>query len=93
VLTGIGTVLQDQPRLDVRLVKTPRQPHLVIVDSDLQTPPDAPLFAVQRKVMIYAAKPHAERQAALEAQALKSFTSPEKTPMAAPAVRSIYTPW
>jgi riboflavin biosynthesis pyrimidine reductase len=26
VLTGIGTVLQDRPRLDVRGVDTPRQP-------------------------------------------------------------------
>jgi diaminohydroxyphosphoribosylaminopyrimidine deaminase / 5-amino-6-(5-phosphoribosylamino)uracil reductase len=33
ILTGIGTVLADKPRLDVRLVETPRQPHLVIVDT------------------------------------------------------------
>jgi diaminohydroxyphosphoribosylaminopyrimidine deaminase/5-amino-6-(5-phosphoribosylamino)uracil reductase len=66
VLTGIGTVLQDQPRLDVRGIETPRQPALVIVDSDLQTPPDARLFAPQRPVLIYAATQHAARQAALE---------------------------
>jgi diaminohydroxyphosphoribosylaminopyrimidine deaminase/5-amino-6-(5-phosphoribosylamino)uracil reductase len=44
VLTGIGTVREDDPMLDVRLVSTPRQPHLVIVDSRLETPPDARLF-------------------------------------------------
>ena len=66
LLTGIGTVLQDRPRLDVRGLDTPRQPALVVVDSDLQTPPDAPLFAAKRPVFIYAANPHAERQAALE---------------------------
>jgi diaminohydroxyphosphoribosylaminopyrimidine deaminase / 5-amino-6-(5-phosphoribosylamino)uracil reductase len=44
VLTGIGTVLQDDPLLDVRHVDTPRQPHLVIVDSKLETPPGAKLF-------------------------------------------------
>lgn len=65
VLTGVGTVLQDRPRLDVRLVPTQRQPSLVIVDSTLQTPPDAPLFGVQRPVLIYAAQPHAAREAAL----------------------------
>jgi diaminohydroxyphosphoribosylaminopyrimidine deaminase / 5-amino-6-(5-phosphoribosylamino)uracil reductase len=44
VLTGIGTVLQDDPLLDVRHADTPRQPHLVIVDSKLETPLDAKLF-------------------------------------------------
>jgi diaminohydroxyphosphoribosylaminopyrimidine deaminase/5-amino-6-(5-phosphoribosylamino)uracil reductase len=66
LLTGIGTVLQDQPRLDVRGLDTPRQPALVVVDSDLQTPPDAPLFAAKRPVFVYAANPHPDRQAALE---------------------------
>ncbi len=66
VLTGIGTVLKDRPRLDVRGVDTPRQPTLVVVDSDLQTPPDAPLFAPRRPVLIYAATAHTARQAALE---------------------------
>lgn len=68
VLTGIGTVLQDQPRLDVRAVDTPRQPTLVVVDSDLQTPPDAALFEAQRPVLIYAANPHPQREAALQAR-------------------------
>jgi diaminohydroxyphosphoribosylaminopyrimidine deaminase/5-amino-6-(5-phosphoribosylamino)uracil reductase len=65
VLTGVGTILQDKPRLDVRHVDTPRQPMLVIVDSAVQTPPDAALFGPARKVLIYAAQPHAARQAAL----------------------------
>ncbi len=45
VLTGIGTVLSDDPLLDVRHVDTLRQPHLVIVDSRLDTPLDARLFS------------------------------------------------
>jgi diaminohydroxyphosphoribosylaminopyrimidine deaminase / 5-amino-6-(5-phosphoribosylamino)uracil reductase len=45
ILTGIGTVLADDPRLDVRAVPTQRQPHLVIVDSALRTPVTAQLFA------------------------------------------------
>lgn len=67
VLTGIGTVLSDNPRLDVRLVETPRQPHLVVVDSRLETPPDAALFAPKRRVFIYAAVQDLTKQAALEA--------------------------
>jgi diaminohydroxyphosphoribosylaminopyrimidine deaminase / 5-amino-6-(5-phosphoribosylamino)uracil reductase len=45
VLTGIGTVLSDDPLLDVRHVDTPRQPHLVIVDSQLDTPLTAKLWS------------------------------------------------
>ncbi len=55
VLTGIGTVLDDDPRLDVREVATPRQPQVVVVDSRLQTPPDAQLFIAARACSIYAA--------------------------------------
>ena len=69
VLTGIGTVLEDNPRLDARLPGLQRQPHLVIVDSRLQTPPDARLFEVaNRQVIIYAAERHAEREAVLTAK-------------------------
>ena len=68
VLTGIGTVLDDDPRLDVRLVDTSRQPHLVVVDSRLETPHDARLFEAQRRVFIYAAVDHPERRAALQAR-------------------------
>lgn len=55
VLTGIGTVLDDNPRLDVREVPTPRQPQVVVVDSRLQTPPDAQLFSADRARLVYAA--------------------------------------
>ncbi len=44
VLTGIGTVLADNPRLDVRLVPTQLQPRRVVVDAQLETPTDARLF-------------------------------------------------
>ena len=68
VLTGIGTVLSDRPRLDVRLVETPRQPHLVVVDSALQTPLDSPIFMPGRKLFIYAAVVDAAKAEALTTQ-------------------------
>jgi diaminohydroxyphosphoribosylaminopyrimidine deaminase/5-amino-6-(5-phosphoribosylamino)uracil reductase len=68
VLTGIGTVLQDDPQLDVRLVETTRQPHLVVVDSRLETPLDARLFLAARKVFIYTASGNPARQSALQAR-------------------------
>ncbi len=78
VLTGIGTVLEDDPLLDLRLCTNlgaaPRMPHLVIVDSQLETPPSAKLFQhsqpgalTPRQVWIYAAADHPEKRASLEA--------------------------
>lgn len=65
VLTGIGTLLQDNPRLDVRLVETARQPHLVLLDSRLRTPPSAHCFIAGRACYIYAAAGNAGREKAL----------------------------
>jgi diaminohydroxyphosphoribosylaminopyrimidine deaminase/5-amino-6-(5-phosphoribosylamino)uracil reductase len=44
VLTGIGTVAADNPRLNVRAVETSRQPLKVLVDSRLDVDPQAKLF-------------------------------------------------
>jgi diaminohydroxyphosphoribosylaminopyrimidine deaminase/5-amino-6-(5-phosphoribosylamino)uracil reductase len=41
ILTGVGTVKEDDPRLNVRDVKTERQPWRIIVDSKLETPLNA----------------------------------------------------
>lgn len=76
VLTGIGTVLEDDPRLDVRRVSTPRQPHLVVVDSRLETPLDAQLFMPGRRLWIYAAEAPAERAAALAARGAEVIVMP-----------------
>ena len=46
VLTGIGTVLYDDPLLNVRLPQAPRQPHLIVLDTQLRTPLDARLWRV-----------------------------------------------
>jgi diaminohydroxyphosphoribosylaminopyrimidine deaminase / 5-amino-6-(5-phosphoribosylamino)uracil reductase len=76
VLTGIGTVLDDNPRLDVREVPTPRQPHVVVVDSHLQTPPDAHLFLAERDCYIYTAVENNPKRAALEARGAQVFHLP-----------------
>jgi diaminohydroxyphosphoribosylaminopyrimidine deaminase/5-amino-6-(5-phosphoribosylamino)uracil reductase len=55
VMTGVGTVLEDDPRLDVRLAPTDLQPLRVVVDSRLQTPPHARVLDAPGEVLIYAA--------------------------------------
>jgi diaminohydroxyphosphoribosylaminopyrimidine deaminase / 5-amino-6-(5-phosphoribosylamino)uracil reductase len=44
IVTGIGTVLTDNPTMNVRLENTSRQPLRVIVDSNLQTPTDCKML-------------------------------------------------
>jgi diaminohydroxyphosphoribosylaminopyrimidine deaminase / 5-amino-6-(5-phosphoribosylamino)uracil reductase len=54
VMTGIGTVLADNPRLNVRDLETPRQPHLIVLDSLANTPLLATLFDTpERQIWIY----------------------------------------
>jgi diaminohydroxyphosphoribosylaminopyrimidine deaminase/5-amino-6-(5-phosphoribosylamino)uracil reductase len=62
ILTGIGTVKADDPRMTVRDVATPRQPLRVIVDSRLETPPAAQVLA-GGKALIFSAQPGAVRNA------------------------------
>jgi diaminohydroxyphosphoribosylaminopyrimidine deaminase/5-amino-6-(5-phosphoribosylamino)uracil reductase len=68
VLTGVGTVIADDPRLDVRWVPTTLQPLRVVVDPRLETPPEARLLAPPgRGVVIVTASDDVSRQAALQA--------------------------
>jgi diaminohydroxyphosphoribosylaminopyrimidine deaminase/5-amino-6-(5-phosphoribosylamino)uracil reductase len=44
ILTGIGTVKEDNPQLNVRDIETPRQPLRVLIDSFLEVPLDAKIL-------------------------------------------------
>jgi diaminohydroxyphosphoribosylaminopyrimidine deaminase / 5-amino-6-(5-phosphoribosylamino)uracil reductase len=65
VLTGIGTVREDDPRLDVRLVPTEKQPLRVVVDSKLEITPSARVLQPPGNALIYTASDDAARIAAL----------------------------
>ena len=85
VLTGIGTVLHDNPRLDVRLCETPRQPTLVVVDSRLEIPLDSNLLAPDliavRACIIYTASQqgqNSEKKQALESRGVKVVEMPDQ---------------
>ncbi|MBU1427003.1 MAG: bifunctional diaminohydroxyphosphoribosylaminopyrimidine deaminase/5-amino-6-(5-phosphoribosylamino)uracil reductase RibD [Gammaproteobacteria bacterium] len=63
VLTGMGTVLADDPQLNVREIECGRQPLRVVLDSQLHIPPDASILS--GGALIYTAFPDASRLAAL----------------------------
>ena len=44
IITGVGTVKEDDPSLNVREVVTQRQPMRIIIDSKLETPPNAKIL-------------------------------------------------
>ncbi|MDH0372877.1 bifunctional diaminohydroxyphosphoribosylaminopyrimidine deaminase/5-amino-6-(5-phosphoribosylamino)uracil reductase RibD [Comamonas aquatica] len=67
VLTGIGTVLQDNPRLNVREVATPRQPRLVVIDSHLDMPLDAHVLKAPSGCTIYTSSHNPSKTQALQA--------------------------
>jgi len=52
ILTGIGTVLADDPSLNVRKNETARQPARIIVDSHWRTPVSARLLQLPGQVLI-----------------------------------------
>jgi diaminohydroxyphosphoribosylaminopyrimidine deaminase/5-amino-6-(5-phosphoribosylamino)uracil reductase len=83
ILTGIGTVLEDDPLLNVRGVNTPRQPHLVVVDSRLDMPLTAQLLDTQgtgdqaRQIWIYTAtNEHLDKRTALTARGVTVIDMP-----------------
>ena len=83
ILTGIGTVLEDDPRLDVRGLDVPRQPHLVVVDSRLELPLSARLLDTQgsgeqaRQIRVYTAtRGQQDKRTALTARGVQVIDCP-----------------
>lgn len=55
ILTGIGSVLHDDPALTARLNGVTRQPMRVIIDTHLRTPPQAKILQATSRVLIFTA--------------------------------------
>jgi diaminohydroxyphosphoribosylaminopyrimidine deaminase/5-amino-6-(5-phosphoribosylamino)uracil reductase len=54
IVTGIGTILSDNPKLSVRLYENARQPLRVVVDSELKIPLDAHILNEKPLLIVYA---------------------------------------
>jgi len=79
VLTGINTVLADDPQLNVREIETDRQPLRVVLDSQLRMPPNARILQNRESgnALIYTVSQDAEKIAALENSGVTVCVLPE----------------
>jgi diaminohydroxyphosphoribosylaminopyrimidine deaminase/5-amino-6-(5-phosphoribosylamino)uracil reductase len=75
MLTGIGTVLRDDPRLTVRDVPCERQPRRVVIDSRLDMPPRARVLH-GGGTLVFTVSRDAARRAALEAAGAEVLDAP-----------------
>jgi diaminohydroxyphosphoribosylaminopyrimidine deaminase/5-amino-6-(5-phosphoribosylamino)uracil reductase len=66
VLSGSGTVLADDPALNVRIDGATRQPLRAVLDSDLRVPPQARMFDREGPALVFTASTDAARRAELE---------------------------
>ena len=76
ILTGIGTVRHDDPRLDVRLVPTARQPMRVVVDSQLQVLAQARVLQPPGRAILVGAQANATAMAAVRASGAELWMLP-----------------
>jgi diaminohydroxyphosphoribosylaminopyrimidine deaminase / 5-amino-6-(5-phosphoribosylamino)uracil reductase len=76
VMTGIGTVLADDARLNVREIQTPRQPMRVVLDSKLRMPLTARMLQ-DGNALIYTGASDPERISALETKGAAVCTLPD----------------
>ncbi len=76
ILTGTGTLLADDPGLNVRLPEAPRQPLRVILDTGLRTPPTAKTLGLPGSVLIFTAVANPDRHAPLQAAGAEIVVMP-----------------
>lgn len=87
VLTGVGTVLADNPSLNVRLSgeelpgvkpgEPVRQPVRVVVDSHLRTPSSARMLSLPGQTLIACIEQDPSRASAVEAAGARIYACPE----------------
>jgi len=77
ILTGFGTVRDDDPQLNVRGIETPRQPLKIVVDSNLETSPKARVLA-GGNTLVFGAVHDAHKMTALRAVGAQVVIIPDQ---------------
>ena len=77
ILTGVGTILADDPAMNVRIPDSDRQPLRVVLDSALRTPSDARVINREGKVLVVAVRDDATRRQSLERQDVEVVMLPD----------------
>ena len=78
IVTGIGTILSDDPALNVRIPESDRQPWRVVLDSRLRTPSDARVINREGRVLVLGTQDDLRSRASLEAQSVVVEILPEE---------------
>lgn len=78
VMTGVGTVLADDPQLNVRAVTTSRQPLRIVLDSALRTPHTARILQ-DHPTLIVTLHTDATHHAPLQAEGAEVLLAQEKS--------------
>ncbi len=74
IMTGIGTVIKDNPQLNVRLPDVVRQPKRIVVDSQLKTPIDARVLENGGETWIFSANASPYKIEAMQEKGVQVFS-------------------
>jgi diaminohydroxyphosphoribosylaminopyrimidine deaminase/5-amino-6-(5-phosphoribosylamino)uracil reductase len=77
ILTGVGTILADDPALNVRLPESDRQPLRIVLDSALRTPSDSRVINREGRVLVIGTRDEVARRASLERQGVEVLMVPQ----------------
>lgn len=77
ILTGVGTILADDPALNVRVPESDRQPMRVVLDSRLRTPSDSRVINREGGVLVIGVHDDPARRESLQRQGVEVVIVPE----------------
>jgi diaminohydroxyphosphoribosylaminopyrimidine deaminase/5-amino-6-(5-phosphoribosylamino)uracil reductase len=77
ILTGIGTVLADNPSLNARVDFPIVQPIRVVLDSTLQMPVDAKMATLAGRILILTCSTNEQKHANLKQAGFETYVLPE----------------